>query len=278
MDYGFIGFGSMANMLIHGLLEYSHVSPSDVCVTRKDKNKLNEVTETYKGVIVYDSCIDIVKNSSVVFLCVKPAEIKDILIEIKPFITDKTHIVSLAGTVSMKSLQFIIHSKISKLIPTITSMTGLGVSLVNHNKKVTEDAKNFLENAITPFGQIRHVTDSDIGFAAELTSCAPGFIGSIFNNFSKAAAMHTNSFDDDEINEMIIHTLYATSKLILEKGMSFEQLVSRVATKGGITQEGVAIFDEALPEVFGSMFLKTLEKRRVTEGSINESFQRVEKV
>jgi len=85
--------------------------------------------------------------------------------------------------------------------------------------------------------------------------------------------LHTNSFDEDEINEMIIHTLYATSKLILETGMSFEQLVSRVATKGGITQEGVVVFDETLPDVFERVFFKTLEKRKVTAESINESFQ-----
>ena len=273
MDYGFIGFGSMAKMLIHGLLEYSHVEQSNICVTRKDKSKLSEISETYQGITVYDSCIDIVKNSTIVFLCVKPIEIKDILIDIKPFITEKTHIVSLAGTVSMNNLQSTIPGKVSKLMPTIASTAGSGISLITHNENVTEDAKLFIEKGIEPFGMIKHVEDDDIGFAAELTSCAPGFIGSIFSNFSKAASLHTNSFDEDEINEMIIHTLYATSKLILETGMSFEQLVSRVATKGGITQEGVAVFSETLPDVFERVFFKTLEKRKVTAASINESFQ-----
>ena len=273
MDYGFIGFGSMAKMLIRGLLDYSHVERSNICVTRKDKSKLKEINETSPGITVYDSCIDIVKNSTIVFLCIKPIEIRDVLIEIRPFITEKTHIVSLAGTVSMNNLQSMIHGQVSKLTPTITSISGLGISLINHNERVSEDAKLFLEKAIEPFGKIKHVADDDIGFAAELTSCAPGFIGSIFNNFSKTASLHTSSFDEGEITEMIIHTLYATSKLILETGMSFEQLVSKVATKGGITQEGVAIFDETLPYVFESMFLKTLEKRRVTAAIIDESFQ-----
>jgi pyrroline-5-carboxylate reductase len=272
-DFGFIGFGSMAKMLIHSLIKYSKVSPGIICATRKDKTKLHEISDTFPGVKTYDTCREIAVNAHIVFLCVKPAEIKGVLLEIKPFIKSGTHIVSLAGTVSFDNLDSIIRGKISKLIPTITSESGAGISLVCHNGKVTGDDAELLEKSISPFGKVKAVSDSDLGFAAELTSCAPGFIASIFGHFANAASLHTSSFSLQEISEMVTETLFATAKLLTETDMSFEDVVSRVATKGGITREGVTVFDETLPPVFDEMFKKTLEKRRLVAAKINDDFK-----
>lgn len=272
-DFGFIGFGSMARMLMHGLIKYSNVEQSSICVTRKDKERLYEISGMFPGVKVYEACRNIAQNARVVFLCVKPAEIKDVLLEIKPFVSADTHIVSIAGSVSLDNLQSVIPGKISKMIPTITSETGAGMSLLCHNANVTSEDAEFLERSIHPFGSVKIVKDSDIGFAAELTSCAPGFIASVFGHLVNAAASHTASFTLEEISAMVTVTLFATAKLLSETGMSFEQVVSRVATKGGITQEGVLVFNEALPQVFDEMFTKTLAKRRLVETRINNDFQ-----
>jgi pyrroline-5-carboxylate reductase len=64
--------------------------------------------------------------------------------------------------------------------------------------------------------------------------------------------------------KMVIETMYGTGKLLLEKEMTFDNLISRVATKGGITEEGTKIIGEKLPEIINEMFEKTLEKRIIT--------------
>lgn len=272
-DFGFIGFGSMAKMLIHSLIEFSKVSPGDICVTRKDKTRLIEISDIFAGVKVYETAQEIAQNARMVFLCVKPAEIKSVLLEIKPYINSDTHIVSLAGTVSMDNLRSIVSGKISKLIPTITCEAGAGISLLCHNEYVTARDSEFLEKSIRPFGSVKTIKDTDVGFAAELTSCAPGFIASIFGHFANAASLHTTSLSPQDINEMVTETLFATAKLICETGMSFEEVISRVATKGGITQEGVSVFDKTLPRVFDEMFKRTLEKREKVAANINGDFQ-----
>lgn len=272
-DFGFIGFGSMAKMLIHSLIKYSGANEHSICATRKDKQRLCEINDIYPGVKAYEYCREAAMNARVLFLCVKPAEIKNVLLEIKPFISRDTHIVSIAGSVSLDNLQTVIPGKISKVLPAITSQTGSGISLVCHNSYVTNEDAEFLEKSISPFGSVRIIKDSDMGFAAELTSCAPGFIASIFGHFVNAAALHTSSLSIEELSDMVKETLLASAKLLTETGMSFDEVVSRVATKGGITQEGVAVFNEALPEVFDDMFKKTLEKRRLVEAKINSDFQ-----
>jgi pyrroline-5-carboxylate reductase len=55
--------------------------------------------------------------------------------------------------------------------------------------------------------------------------------------------------------------------------MTIETLINRVATKGGITEEGVKIINERLPETINEMFVKTLEKRKITTEKAQKEFK-----
>ena len=61
-------------------------------------------------------------------------------------------------------------------------------------------------------------------------------------------------------------------KMLLENDMSFSDVVSRVATKGGITEEGSKVIYDKLPAVTDEMFIRTLEKRRMTAEKAKEIF------
>ena len=56
------------------------------------------------------------------------------------------------------------------------------------------------------------------------------------------------------------------------EGMTFEEVVERVATKGGITQEGTAVVYEKLPDVADELFEKTLAKRRLVAEKAKETY------
>jgi len=62
---------------------------------------------------------------------------------------------------------------------------------------------------------------------------------------------------------MIIKTLYGTSKLLYEKNMDFEQLISLVATKGGITEAGIKVLEAQLQELFDKLFNTAHEKHEM---------------
>ena len=63
---------------------------------------------------------------------------------------------------------------------------------------------------------------------------------------------------------MVLRTMSATGDLMLQKDMTFEDVVTRVATPGGITEEGTKVIYAGFPETADLLFGKTLEKRRQT--------------
>ena len=54
--------------------------------------------------------------------------------------------------------------------------------------------------------------------------------------------------------------------------MNFGDVISRVATKGGITEEGVKVIEKSLPQVFDEMLDQTMNKRKVVSEKVYKEF------
>jgi len=110
-----------------------------------------------------------------------------------------------------------------------------------------------------------------MGMGAELVSCMPGFTAAIFNEIKKGAQKHTK-IEGNKIATMLANTMIGTGRLIIENKMTFEEVIERVATKGGITEEGTKVIEKEFPNVAAEMFDKTLEKRKKTTENAVKAF------
>jgi len=175
--------------------------------------------------------------------------------------------------VTIKNIEKVFNGKISKITPTIISEIGEGITLICHNCKVEDEDKKFIESLLLKIGQVKRIDEEDFALAVELTSCAPGFFASIFEEFMKSALRHNRSLREEEIKEMILYTIYGTSKLFIDKNITFNEVIERVATKGGITEEGVKVLREKLPNIFDELFERTMNKRKMIKEKADELFQ-----
>ena len=215
------------------------------------------------SVFVGTSNVELANISDVIFLCVRPNDIKSILEEIRPVINNEKLLVSLNGSVSFATIEKVIHCKTSKVIPSITAEINKSQTLVCHNKLVTLEDKTLIKDILNKFGTVIELPENEMGMGSELVSCMPGFIASIFDVLCNSAKKHTE-IPENQIVEMVLKTLEATSSLMLNNNYTFENVVDRVATKGGITQEGTSVVYENFPAIADEIFQKTLEKRRIT--------------
>ena len=66
------------------------------------------------------------------------------------------------------------------------------------------------------------------------------------------------------MGSMLVQKTFAgTARILDDEKTGFDTLVARVATKGGITKEGVRVLEARLPAVFDEVLHATKEKRRV---------------
>ena len=268
---GFIGYGSIGKMLVTGFLS-SGIAQKDLAISNRNSEKLKDFKLKYEQVEIFADNKSLADKCSMIFLCVKPLDVPNVLKEIKSSLDENTHIISVAACVTLDNVESALPStKITKVIPSITSEVGEGISLICHNKYVTKEDAPRVELLLGAISTVKIINENDFEAAADLTSCAPGLIAAIFQEFVEAGLRHS-SLSRQEAESMVVSTLFGTSKLLMETGMSFDETIQRVATKGGITEEGVKILRNGLPLTFNRVFEGTLAKHEIVKTIVRERF------
>lgn len=90
---GFIGLGTIASSIATALASSSHapylsqyasLSLHSIAVTKRSESKSSKLRQTFPDVVtIYDSAVDVVRNSNVVFLCVLPQQVDEVLGELR---------------------------------------------------------------------------------------------------------------------------------------------------------------------------------------------------
>ena len=258
MKTGIIGYGSMGRMLLWKFSE-SVISKQDLYASNRTIEKLEEAKEIAQIL----SAKELAAACDITFVCVRPADIKTVLEEIKDDIKEGALVVSLNGSVSFEAISKITDCNTAKVIPSLTAEIVRSQTLVCYNGKVNDEDKTALKDLLSCIGNVIELPENEMGMGSELVSCMPGFIASIFDVICNSAKKHTE-IPDDQIVKMVLQTMSATGDLMLQKDMTFEDVVRRVATPGGITEEGTKVVYDEFPGTADKIFEKTLEKRRQT--------------
>ena len=263
MKIGIIGYGSMGKMLLEKFCR----TDNELFVSNRTLSKI-ESSDKY---VICDSNAELARLSDIIFICVRPGDILGVLSGIVDTASSDALIISLNGSIRFESLEELSLRKYAKVIPSVTAEIDRSQTLVTYNSRVTDEDKKCLTSLLSCIGNVIELPEDEMGMGSELVSCMPGFIASIFDVICNSAQNHTD-ISREQIVSMVLKTMSATGDLMLEKGMSFEDTVTRVATKGGITEEGTKVIYDMFPQAADMMFEKTLEKRKLTAQKAKESF------
>lgn len=268
MNIGIIGYGSMGKMLLERFIETKDIS-DELYVSNRS---LEKISHLINKVNVCEDNSELAENAQVIIICVRPGDIRSVLEDIKKTVSDDSIIISLNGSVSFETLGKIVSHKMAKVIPSVTAEINRSQTLMCFNEYMTSTDKEKILNLFKCMGNVIVLPENELGMGSELVSCMPGFIASIFDVICSSAKKHT-SISEKQIINMVLDTLCATGELMIDKKMSFNEIVNRVATKGGITEEGTKVIYESFPAIADELFYKTLEKRKQTAHKSEESFQ-----
>jgi pyrroline-5-carboxylate reductase len=268
---GFIGYGNMGGTKLDALLKGRAIPDNKIIVFTRTKEKLKSLLSVYHKVEVAKSLSGLGSKCDRVFICTGTKEVKAVLTELARFLSEDTHVISITGTIEIKCLESIYKGKISKIMPTMIYEVGEGVTLVCHNSKVLPQDKEFINSTFSNISKVKEIRENQFDLSADLTSCAPAFYAAILENLVETAKKH-GDFSEEELISLILPTFYGTAKLLLNENGDFGSLISRVATKGGITEEGIKILNNRLPIVFNELLKVTLDKRQKTKKLMRKQY------
>lgn len=269
MKVGIIGYGSMGKMLLEKLSLEKDLIDDKLYLANRSYEKIVDLADKYN---LCQNNQEIAKVADILFICVRPIDMKNVLEEINGSLKEEQIIVSLNGSITFEQMESICKNKIVKVIPSVMAEINKSQTLICFNELVNARDKGHIFQLLEGMGTVIELPELEMGMGSELVSCMPGFIAAIFNEICLSAQKHTN-ITPEEVVQMVLNTMIGTGQLMLENNYSYQDVISRVATKGGITEEGVKVIQESFPQVSDAVFDKTLEKRRQTTLKAQEVFK-----
>ena len=258
---GIIGTGSMGGMLIRKFTETGAIGAKDIIACNRSPEKLRSLADLTGMTIGANNC-DVVKRSDVIFLCVKPLDVKGIMNEVKDVLTHDKLLISIASGITIDDLSALSGARIVRVIPSVTSECLKGVSLLTFGPSVTTADRELILSLLGHIGKPVETEEKNLGLLTDLTSCAPAFIAAMMREFALSAVRKDGV--PVELAELLVkETLAGTTELLVRDGCSFEAIIEEVATKGGITEEGVKVIDREIPAMYDHLLDATRAKRKL---------------
>jgi len=259
-NLGLIGLGNMGSMILDQLLQIGILKEDELYISNRSRNKADSFAGKYPSVNVCDSNQDVAQNCKRIIICVEPVSVPSVLSEIKPYLDEDSYLMISTATVAYEDIYKIYTGKITKFMPTLNSSVRGGITLVCHNGLVTDNDKKFFEELMSNISEINVIAEEDVNLCHNLTGSLPAIVSEIMFEFVRAASKQSINMTTEQIEHMTKVSLLGTARLLVEKNMKFEDTINKVSTKGGITYEGIKIYQESLPAIFDEAFDTTIKK------------------
>lgn len=255
MDVGFIGTGSMGSMLIRSLVRYGALHPGQVWAANRSPGKLQQLREAVPG--IHTGPTATVSACPILFLCVKPGETRAALAEMEPGLRRDQLLILLSNLVPIAGIEEQVPCRVAKIIPSLAHEIGSGVCLVMYGGRVQPEDRTWLEGTLAHISRPLVINESLGRTCADLTSCGPAFLAHVLKEMAGAAARVQQELPSELATEMVRETALATARLLTENGMSFDEIIQRIAVPGGVTHAGLGVLAERIPEAWEAVLATT---------------------
>lgn len=281
---GIIGTGHIGSLLAKKLIETAVVGPRELCAANRSPEKLNKLAGEL-GITPCKDNIGVAEASDIIFVCVRPAEAKAVIAEIKPALTPQKLIISTVSDVKLADLKAWSGIDCVRIIPSVTSEYDRGVMVISFPDGIGDAVKESVMRLFEGFSTPYVTAEENISALSDLTSSSPAIIAAVIQEFAKAAAEKSKGrIPLSDAEELIRETLFGTAVLLdklsqrssLQSGNTadarspFDVLIESVATKGGITAEGVVAVRETAPELYEKVLTNMQNKHKKVERSFKE--------
>ena len=240
MKISFIGAGNMGSAIIGGIVKACIAESQDITVSDRDMDKLNSIKSQY-NVNITDNNLNCLP-CDMLFLCVKPNVIYNVIDEIKSMVDENTMVVSIAAGQSIEKMTnaFGKSVKIVRVMPNTPALVGEGMAAVSLGENVTNaDAVLEIFNSI---GKAQVVPESLMDTVTAVSGSSPAYVFMLIEAMADAAA--SEGMDKEMAYTFAAQSVFGSAKMVMETDISPVQLKENVCSPGGTTIEAVAVFEK----------------------------------
>jgi len=241
---GFIGCGAMARALAGGLAEAgvpaAKILGSDPFEAARDQ------FEDAVGATTTTDNAEVVANSDVVVLAVKPGAVAGLLAALDDAICEKPLWISIAAGVPLAALQAALPegARVVRTMPNTPALVQAGATAWYPAPTVGDDETGLVEAVLNAAGWCWRAPNEDLLDAVTgLSGSGPAYVFLILEALADGGVRQ--GLPRDAAQELAIRTVLGSAKLALETGQHPGVLKDQVTSPGGTTIAGLERLETA---------------------------------
>ncbi|MGM9928604.1 MAG: late competence protein ComER [Bacillus sp. (in: firmicutes)] len=272
MKIGIIGSGNMGSILAEAFIQSNAVLESNLLIYTRTISKALALQNKYPKITVCDNLNSLIKDSLLIFACVKPGEMHALFYEMKPIVSPEQCVVSITSPISVEQMESVLPCQTARMIPSITNKVMAGVSLVTFGVSCTEEWRRIITELAEQISEVIEIDNSITRVSSDIVSCGPAFFSYLAQQFINGATTVTN-IDTHSATVLTEKMLIGFGELLKSGQYTLPTLQEKVCVKGGITGEGIKVFDAQLGDMFENVFKATHAKFHDEIEKIEKQFQ-----
>jgi pyrroline-5-carboxylate reductase len=234
-----IGCGNMGSAIARGMVEKKIVPAGAILLSDTDESKARALAE--KTGAKAGGLEQAVKLSDCLIIAVKPQDSGRLLDEMSSYIKGQT-VVSVMAGVKIKDITGRLGKEVPvvRAMPNVASFVGEGITCISRNSIVTnlEDMKKLFSG----IGRVLEVKEEALDAVTALSGSGPAYLFYLAD--AMISAGKKAGLDEAAAKELVVQTLYGSALLLRNAEVSAEELIKKVASKGGTTEAALSVFEE----------------------------------
>jgi len=248
---GFLGAGSIAEALIHGLVAGGEVEPAQLLVTnRSNRERLADLAERY-GVRTTSSRTEVAAEADILVVACKPKDVAELLREVGPYTRAGQVLLSLAAGVSTGSMIPLVAQgvEVVRAMPNTSALVRDSATAFCLGAGAGETAREVSRDILGAVGQVVEVPENLMDAVTGLSGSGPAYVYLMVE--ALIAAGQEVGLSPETARSLVIQTVKGAARMLAETGEDPAVLRERVTSPGGTTAAGLAQlraagFEEAL--------------------------------
>lgn len=252
MKISLIGAGNMGSALAQAFVDQNITEAENIFLSDPSEEKLSALSKSLGVKTSTDNTKTL--DSDFLILAVKPQVFVELAQQISGKIPKDTVVISIMAGVSMEKIEKELGcKKIVRAMPNTPALVNRGVVGWYANKDISDTSKTDIQKILSTAGYAFEVSEeSQIDDVTALSGCGPGFFLSFFDKWLKAA--DKLNLPEDKKKDILIKTIRGSLALLESSKYSPAELAGKVASKGGATEQGLKVLEDAkLEELFSKM-------------------------
>ena len=230
---GFIGGGNMAEAFIKGLLKGGFAA-TDLLVSEPAEARRSFLTSTY-GVATTDGNREVVKNTAIIILAIKPQLAATVVPAFAPAFTSEKLLISILAGVATATLEELLGQspRVVRAMPNTPALVGCGAAGLCRGRYASTEDLALSQELFSTFGTACPVSEEQLDAVTGLSGSGPAYIFTVIEALADGGVQE--GLPRDIALALATQTVLGAALLVKESGEHPALLRDKVCSPGGTT-------------------------------------------